>query len=330
MSLFSARFQVVSDLHLETPLQNPMYGKFRLDIKANNLLLLGDIGLVKDEGLYTWLESLLKSTPNLKIFYIFGNHEYYQLSPNVARERMETFTDRMRHAYGERLIFMHRRRYDLGPRLTILGCTLWSHAHPEVQNRLTDFNETRGIREWGIQDHNEQHVEDLCWLNDQVQKLEKDPGRQILIMTHHSPTLDSRANDPAHVSSPVRSGFVTDLSHEPCWTSPAVKMWAFGHTHYNCAFHDDIGKVVIANQKGYSGLVAVAISPSPTKMVEADGECWRIIEMECQATKTPIKKKTPTNAKESPNNPRQPKKSFFRFASNRLRKLFTRRSQPTK
>jgi hypothetical protein len=50
MSLFNTRFQVVSHLHLETSLQNPIYGKFRLHIEANNLLLLGDIGLAKDEG----------------------------------------------------------------------------------------------------------------------------------------------------------------------------------------------------------------------------------------------------------------------------------------
>jgi len=50
MSLFNTRLQVVSDLLLETSLQNPIFGKFRLHIEANNLLLLGDVGLAKEEG----------------------------------------------------------------------------------------------------------------------------------------------------------------------------------------------------------------------------------------------------------------------------------------
>jgi len=28
-------------------------------------------------------------------------------------------------------------------------------------------------------------------------------------------------------------------------------MWAFGHTHFNCDFLDEVGKRVVTNQKGY-------------------------------------------------------------------------------
>ena len=46
--------------------------------------------------------------------------------------------------------------------------------------------------------------------------------------------------------------FVTDLSDQICWTSANVRLWAFGHTHFNCDF-EDLGtkKRVAANQKGY-------------------------------------------------------------------------------
>jgi hypothetical protein len=44
---------------------------------------------------------------------------------------------------------------------------------------------------------------------------------------------------------------MTDLSKEPCWISPSVKLWAFGHTHFNCDFIDpETGKRVLANQRG--------------------------------------------------------------------------------
>jgi hypothetical protein len=329
MSFFNTQFQAVSDLHLETPLASPQYkGSFKLEIRANNLLLLGDIGLAKDDGLYEWLESLLKSTPNLRIFYIFGNHEYYQLSPPAARGRMEAFAKKVDSVYGDRFIFMHRRRYDLG-NVTILGCTLWSNVSssdaPEVQARLTDFNETRGIREWDIQTHNEEHLKDLAWLNSQVRQLEYEPGRQILIVTHHSPTLDPRANDPLHDTSPVKAGFVTDLSKEICWMSPAVKMWAFGHTHYNCDFHDSLGKLVMANQKGYAGLGATVPSLLEIKVVEVDRKCWEIVDIK-RAQKTT--KRRNTNAKTPPKELKNSQKSIFSRAANRIPALLTRRPRP--
>ena len=62
------------------------------------------------------------------------------------------------------------------------------------------------------------------------------------------------ANDPRQLQdvAQVRSAFVTDLSDQVCWTSANVRLWAFGHAHFNCDF-EDLGtkKRVVANQKGY-------------------------------------------------------------------------------
>jgi hypothetical protein len=45
---------------------------------------------------------------------------------------------------------------------------------------------------------------------------------------------------------------MTDLADEPCWQSAAVKVWAFGHTHFNCDYRDEKHpKRVISNQRGY-------------------------------------------------------------------------------
>lgn len=35
-------------------------------------------------------------------------------------------------------------------------------------------------------------------------------------------------------------------------------MWAFGYTHFSCDFVDEMGKRVVANQKGY----ALALQPA--------------------------------------------------------------------
>lgn len=114
---------------------------------------------------------------------------------------------------------------------------------------MVDF---RDILHWNVGEHVDAHLDDLNWLNAQVQDISiQESQKQIVILTHYNPCIDERANNPKHKTSEVTSGFVTDLSNEVCWTSRSVAMWAFGHTHFNCDFRDEMGKRVLANQKGY-------------------------------------------------------------------------------
>ncbi|KIW01137.1 uncharacterized protein PV09_07423 [Verruconis gallopava] len=252
---FSWQLQIVSDLHLETSVVEPSYATFNLHIQAENLFLLGDIGLVKDEGLFHFLERLLETNLGVKIFYVMGNHEYHYLTVDEANRKMREFEMNMNVKHGRRFILLDRRRYDLNSTVTVLGCTLWSRIVPEqaasLQERLKDFKETAGIRGRTVEKHNGDHEADLRWLNEQVLTISEDePHRQIIVVTHHSPSVDERATAPRHRNSATTSGYATDLSLEACWTSPSVKMWAFGHTHHNVEYHDERGKLVVANQRG--------------------------------------------------------------------------------
>ncbi|PHH58400.1 hypothetical protein CDD81_6297 [Ophiocordyceps australis] len=117
---------------------------------------------------------------------------------------------------------------------------------------LNDFYQIDG---WDIKAHNEAHARDLAWLNSQVAELEQTDNK-IVILTHWSPTRHVNAVEPKHAISPIISGFSTDLSEEDCFKSPSVKLWAFGHTHYNCDFEVDRGQGaatlrLLANQRGY-------------------------------------------------------------------------------
>jgi len=282
MSLFNPHFQIVSDLHLETPLTQPSYDKLRLDIHANYLCLLGDIGLVKDPGLCVWLRKLLSSTPSIKIFYVLGNHEPYGITLAMARERLRSFSEELRQDFGERFIFLDRSRYDLNNHITILGCTLWSHIDTNEARsaaiRLTDMQEGRGIIDWDVQSHLQEHELDLQWLNDQVDLISREePQREILILTHHSPTVHPLANDIRHRDSDINSAFRTDLSLQPCWCSKAVKMWAFGHTHLSCFFSDANGKLIVSNQNGYASLEHDFDIDS--MVIEANSPTWERIEI---------------------------------------------------
>jgi hypothetical protein len=246
-------FQIMSDLHLET---HPSYDHFKLKQTAPYLALLGDIGHVEDERLFAFLEKQLERY--WVVYFLLGNHEPYHLSLAIAKAKVNTFAEKMKRLNAEstigKFVFLDQTRHDLSEKLTILGCTLFSKVTHDQEDavaaRLVDFKD---ILRWTVDDHNLAHQSDLRWLNEQVARVEREePERKIIIFTHHSPCGDPRANNPKHQGSEVSSGFVTDLRDEGCWKSLAVRMWAFGHTHYNCDFEEEVtGKAVLANQKGY-------------------------------------------------------------------------------
>ena len=270
-------FQVISDLHLETPIQSTSYSYFSspsiFPLLASNLFLLGDIGIVlHSQSLLSFLRSLLTRSPSLKIFYIMGNHEPYHTTLGNAVSMLDSWEVELNAEFGERFYFLNRRKVDIDESITILGCTLWTKVPDEhvqdVAHSLTDLSEN-GIWDRSLADHNDNHNMDLAWLNAQVTSIEEEKlEREIVILTHHSPTTDPRANDPRFPPHrPRNSGFRTDLSKETCWTSPRVKVWCFGHTHFSCQFVDEEDarvrrgssdgqearrKLVVANQKGYA------------------------------------------------------------------------------
>ncbi|KAI1370261.1 hypothetical protein F4677DRAFT_458006 [Hypoxylon crocopeplum] len=233
-------FQILSDLHLET---HPTYN---LTIKqtAPYLALLGDIGHVANDDLFAFLERQLSRY--WVVFFPLGNHEPVGTSWPVAKRRVRGFAHRMerlrtRSTIGK-FVFLDQTRYDVNDTFTILGCTLYTEVKPEqvapVGSRFIDFKQ---IQDWTVEDHVEAHGSDL-----------REPQRQIIIFTHHSPTLDEKTVEPGQRDSPVISGFATDLSSEECWKNRSVVCWGFGHTHFSCDFTDPHGKRVAANQRGYA------------------------------------------------------------------------------
>jgi hypothetical protein len=154
-----------------------------------------------------------------------------------------------------KFVFLDQTRYDVTKDLTVLGCTLFSHISLQqefaVESRMVDFKD---ILRWSVEYHNSAHKSDLQWLNAQVSKIAQDEAqRRIVIFTHHSPSVDPRT-DPKHDGSEVSTGFATDLSGEDCWKNPAVMTWGFGHTHFNCAFVDVVGKEVCSGLQSGEGI----------------------------------------------------------------------------
>ncbi|KAI0181723.1 Ser/Thr protein phosphatase superfamily [Hypoxylon sp. FL1284] len=262
--------QIVSDLHLETP---KAYDLFDITPKAPYLALLGDIGYICDSQDYFGFlrRHLLKFRV---VFLVMGNHEPWHSTWEKAKE---TICDFEREISQERqttdslgeFILLDRKtchiREPTGENIAILGCALFSRVPDESKTNVSfGINDFYRIDDWTVEEYNAQFEGDLQWLNEQVLSLR---GTKLLILTHYSPTIDSRASDPKHKNSPIQSGFATDLSDQEVWLSEDVKVWAFGHTHYNFDYIDETtGKRVVANQRGYYFRQSTAFEPD--KVIE--------------------------------------------------------------
>ncbi|PWY80498.1 acyl-CoA dehydrogenase mitochondrial precursor [Aspergillus heteromorphus CBS 117.55] len=267
-----ARFQIVSDLHLEKP---KAYDLFEIPAKAPYLALLGDIGNVTDDGFLPFIEAQLRKFQI--VFLVLGNHEPFHSSWLDVRDKLGKFSHdiSLRQAQPQpgspnnklgEFVLLDQTRYQLTPDVTVLGCTLHSQVSeaPEEREQVSfGINDFYYIQDWTVEGHCAAHEADRAWLNDQVTEIARtDPHHKIVIFTHHSPTVAPPAVDPAHVNSLISSGFATDLVGEPCWDKPQVRLWAFGHTHYNCDFTESrTGKRIVANQRGYYFAQASAFDP---------------------------------------------------------------------
>jgi len=245
--------QILSDLHLEAP---KSYDVFEITPVSSYLALIGDIGCIKDPEYFTFLKKQLSIFKI--VFVLLGNHEPYHSDWGTAVEKLRQLEKETNEASIDgdlgSLIFMDRKRYDLSPDTTILGCTLFSRI-PSSQMMGVSFglNDFYHINNWTVEQHNVAHTVDLNWLNAEVKSIsETEPNRKIIILTHYSPTTSSNSIDPAHAQSKISSGFSSDLTGEICWTNRSVVAWAFGHTHWNCDYVDEgTGKRIVTNQRGY-------------------------------------------------------------------------------
>jgi hypothetical protein len=256
-----AEIQIVSDLHLENP---SAYDFFDIIPEAPYLALLGDIGLVKDDGFFSFIEAQLRKFKI--VFLLLGNHEPWHSTWLNTKERMKKYSDSVDQRRSSpdsnpstgglgAFVFLDQTRYDISSDVTILGCTLWSRVLEQYREDIhLGVNDFYYIEDWSVEDHNAAHEADLKWLNSQVAHISaSEPQRKIAVLTHYSPVAhDSRAVDPRHADSPLSSGFATDLSTQECWVNSRVCLWAYGHTHYNTEFkEEETGKLVVSNQRGY-------------------------------------------------------------------------------
>lgn len=159
--------QILSDLYFEAP---KSYDIFEITPRAPYLALLGDVGcLSKDFDDYS--NFLLVQLGQFKtVFLVLGNHEPYHSSWAAAKDYMTKFQENVRRKKedGENLgefVLFDRKRFDIDvgeDKVTILGCTLFSHVAPASHDHVSfGVNDFYYIEEWDVEKHNEEHQRDV-------------------------------------------------------------------------------------------------------------------------------------------------------------------------
>ena len=122
------------------------YESFEIPACAPYLCLLGDIRRCVDKKLFNFLERQLGAFK--LVFFLVGNHEAYGSSYPASKERCQAFQEHCRRklasdpSLGE-FVVLDQTLYDVTDKVTVLGCTLYSHVLPaqldDVSLRLNDF-----------------------------------------------------------------------------------------------------------------------------------------------------------------------------------------------
>lgn len=234
--------QYCSDLHLEFQ-ANSQYLKMNPIEKYGDILIIaGDFFLLsKSADKIKWF--IEEYSAYFKyIFWLPGNHEYYDSNANEASLQM----------YKEIApnFFLINNKTIHFDKLSIIFTTLWSKIHPDNSLdcyssmndfRLINYNE----KNLGISDYNFLHSQSLEFLKSELSNVNM--NNNIVVVTHHVPTLN---NYPKRfVKSKINNAFATELSY--LTSEYNIKAWIYGHSHVNTKDFSINGTRFLTNQLGY-------------------------------------------------------------------------------
>ena len=279
------RIQYVSDLHLEH------YDKvvFPLLVKpaARYLALAGDIGHVRHQNFRSFLDYTSRNWEH--VFYVPGNHEYYQGKSKMWQHHPPATYQSMNECLVD-AVSPYKNIHILGAggaappsyyikdeNVAIVGSTLWSHIPAEhLVDARCEMNDYSMIP-WEVEgvvcamhpdDTNELHDTERAIIAEQIQRW-GDYGAQVCVLTHHMPSFTLVS--PRYVGHHLTTCFASSCED---LMKPHVRAWIYGHTHN--AGTGIIGNTITAvNAHGYPGEVVAGFSNQawlefPKEAVRAD------------------------------------------------------------
>jgi predicted phosphodiesterase len=241
------RFQLFSDIHLEN------YKRFpKIKPLAPFLFLAGDIGNYGKN----FIDFFDYCSANWeKVFYVLGNHEYYDKSKTMETlyvDYLALFEKRYKNVF-----LLNNSFVDIDENLRVYGDIMWTY--PPIQNKSEAkiyFNDYNNIRYF---DHKMNEITTItpdyiamyskAQYHDLVEFL-KTNEKKTIIMTHFPPT-QTNTSSPKHKNEEqnVKDYFAwPDLIDAVDTTN--VVAWISGHTHWSYDFTVN-GVRLLSNQMGY-------------------------------------------------------------------------------
>ncbi len=235
------KIQYCSDLHLEFDDNRQYLINNPIEAKGEILILAGDVAYLQKRYFKDRFFDDI-SAKFERVYWIPGNHEYYNSADITARglcfeqeirNNVILLNNKVIHHKNVRMIFT----------------TLWSHIHEKnaklVTEWITDFkvikykNET--LTPSGF---NEIHAECLDFL---LNELEKPFEGKTIVVTHHLPSKACVSQQ--FVNSPTNDAFCVDLS--ALINNSNIDYWIYGHSHDNIS-GIKVGRTeIVCNQLGY-------------------------------------------------------------------------------
>jgi len=232
------RLRILSDLHTE-------FGKVEVPpVDCDAVILAGDVGC-KRAGLQ-WIRENL---PDLPVFYVMGNHEYYG-------DKMPRLVEKLREeAVGTNVHILEDSFVSLGG-FHFFGCTLWTdmalhgdwitgaaHAESVMNDYKKIRNSNRHYARLIPRDTRMIHQRSLYRLG---QFLSEQDLQNCIVITHHAPSTlslsEHRREQP--ISCAYASALDSFIEERP------PRLWVHGHIHRNVDYH--IGTCrVLSNPRAY-------------------------------------------------------------------------------
>ena len=238
------KFQLISDLHLEKYDKLPNMDKLIIP-KAKNLILAGDICFAKHDNFLPFFKKISQLFD--KIFYVFGNHEYYTHNFNCySIDEVEIYIKEKLEGI-ENIIILQKDFKELEDDIIIIGATLWSYlSRKDIFAPIKYLSETNFISvENKIMLHpnitNKVHLEHKKWIEYMLSCFE---SKKIIVVTHYLPS--KRCINKKYKYDAFSKSFYSNCDH----LVQKANVWCAGHTHTPMVRHIK-GVPIYINPCGY-------------------------------------------------------------------------------
>ena len=220
------KFQLISDIHLE-------FGTCKKIVKfADNLILAGDIGYPEDK-LFTNFLTNVSNTFN-KVFYVTGNHEYYQnwkKGKNIKINNIQETNNIIKNIISNfnNIYFLDNDFYDFDDNLRIIGSTLWTNIHMNSKS-INDSYQIYLDEKTLINDEyiREIYKNNVSFIENQIDYA-KENNKKLLVITHHLPSYQLILEKyKTQTYFAYNSHFASDLDY---LMDNTIRAWCAGHSH---------------------------------------------------------------------------------------------------